>query len=115
MFQAYDSLTRIPPWAKETLAEHKNDRREHVYTEEQVMTTRDALMSTSCFDHCCVWQFEFAQTHDTLWNATQLELVHKGKMHSYCRMYWAKQVSPTWPHAIPAASFTHPLPDTELG
>ena len=32
------------------------------------------------------------KTHDTLWNAAQLELVHGGKMHGFMRMYWAKKI-----------------------
>jgi deoxyribodipyrimidine photo-lyase len=37
-------------------------------------------------------EFENAQTHDELWNAAQLEMVNKGKMHGYMRMYWAKKI-----------------------
>ena len=37
-------------------------------------------------------QFEQAKTHDKLWNAAQLELVHGGKMHGFMRMYWAKKI-----------------------
>jgi deoxyribodipyrimidine photo-lyase len=37
-------------------------------------------------------ELEAAQTHDNLWNAAQLEMVHKGKMHGYLRMYWAKKI-----------------------
>jgi deoxyribodipyrimidine photo-lyase len=32
------------------------------------------------------------QTHDDLWNAAQLEMVCRGKMHGYLRMYWAKKI-----------------------
>ncbi|KAJ0771265.1 putative deoxyribodipyrimidine photo-lyase [Helianthus annuus] len=35
---------------------------------------------------------EKAQTTDPLWNASQLEMVHHGKMHGYMRMYWAKKI-----------------------
>jgi deoxyribodipyrimidine photo-lyase len=35
---------------------------------------------------------EAAQTHDDLWNAAQMEMIHKGKMHGYLRMYWAKKI-----------------------
>jgi deoxyribodipyrimidine photo-lyase len=31
-------------------------------------------------------------THDDLWNATQREMVKRGKMHGYMRMYWAKKI-----------------------
>ncbi|KAI3822149.1 hypothetical protein L1987_09731 [Smallanthus sonchifolius] len=37
-------------------------------------------------------QLEKAQTADPLWNASQLEMVHHGKMHGYMRMYWAKRI-----------------------
>jgi deoxyribodipyrimidine photo-lyase len=33
-----------------------------------------------------------AKTHDELWNAAQLELVHGGKIHGFMRMYWAKKI-----------------------
>ena len=37
-------------------------------------------------------QFEQGKTHDKLWNAAQLEMVHGGKMHGFMRMYWAKKI-----------------------
>jgi len=37
-------------------------------------------------------QFETAKTHEGLWNAAQLELVHRGKLHGFMRMYWAKKI-----------------------
>ena len=58
-------------WAKDTLRAHASDPRDHVYSLEQ---------------------FEQAKTHDKLWNAAQLELVHGGKMHGFMRMYWAKKI-----------------------
>ncbi len=67
----YDSFTGFPGWAKETLNQHKDDKREFVYTKEQ---------------------FENAQTHEDLWNAAQNELIKTGKMHGYMRMYWAKKI-----------------------
>jgi len=67
----YDSPEAFPNWAKETLAAHLADRRDYLYTLEQ---------------------FEKAQTHDDLWNAAQIEMVRKGKMHGYLRMYWAKKI-----------------------
>ncbi len=68
---SYDSFSGLKPWAQETLAAHRNDVREYTYTFEQ---------------------FERAMTHDPLWNAAQLEMVHTGKMHGYMRMYWAKKI-----------------------
>ena len=67
----YDSFDGFPKWAKDTLDQHRDDRREYLYS---------------------VSQFENAQTHDELWNAAQLEMVKSGKMHGYMRMYWAKKI-----------------------
>lgn len=67
----YDSLEGCAGWAQETLEKHSIDKREHVYTRQQL---------------------EAGKTHDQLWNAAQLELVHKGKMHGFMRMYWAKKI-----------------------
>ncbi|EFN58989.1 CPD photolyase [Chlorella variabilis] len=67
----YDSLDAAYDWARQTLNDHRGDKREHVYTREQ---------------------FEKGQTHDKLWNAAQAEMVHFGKMHGFMRMYWAKKI-----------------------
>jgi deoxyribodipyrimidine photo-lyase len=67
----YDAFAGFPAWARKTLDEHRRDPRESLYT---------------------LAQFEQAQTHDDLWNAAQLEMVHNGKMHGYLRMYWAKKI-----------------------
>lgn len=67
----YDSFNGIPEWAKKTLNEHRKDEREYLYDTEQ---------------------FEHAKTHDHLWNAAQTEMITKGKMHGYMRMYWAKKI-----------------------
>lgn len=67
----YDSFWAFPKWARETLEKHAKDRREYIYTAEE---------------------FERARTHDDLWNAAQNEMVYKGKMHGYMRMYWAKKI-----------------------
>ncbi len=40
----------------------------------------------------CREQLEAGQTHDDLWNASQLEMVHTGKMHGFMRMYWCKKI-----------------------
>ena len=37
-------------------------------------------------------QFEAAATHDDLWNATQKELLLRGKIHGYYRMFWGKKI-----------------------
>jgi deoxyribodipyrimidine photo-lyase len=67
----YDSLECAPDWAHKTLAAHAGDRRPVVYTREQL---------------------ESAETHDELWNAAQLQMLHAGWMHNYMRMYWAKKI-----------------------
>jgi len=67
----YDNFEGFPSWAKKTLNEHRNDMRIYIYTPEQ---------------------FKNALTHDELWNAAQMEMVKKGKMHGYMRMYWAKKI-----------------------
>jgi deoxyribodipyrimidine photo-lyase len=35
---------------------------------------------------------EEAKTYDPLWNATQKELLLRGKIHGYYRMYWGKKI-----------------------
>ena len=67
----YDKVEGAHAWAQKTISEHKQDVREYLYTQEQ---------------------FENAETHDDLWNAMQLQMVHEGKMHGWCRMYWAKKI-----------------------
>lgn len=67
----YDSFQGFPDWAKKTLDKHSTDIREYVYTHDE---------------------FENAQTHDDLWNASQIQMVRTGKMHGYMRMYWAKKI-----------------------
>ena len=67
----YDSFDALPDWAKKTLTEHKDDRREYLYSLNEL---------------------ENAKTHDELWNAAQTEMVKSGRMHGYLRMYWAKKI-----------------------
>jgi deoxyribodipyrimidine photo-lyase len=67
----YDRFAGFPQWAKKTLNEHRNDVRRYLYPPEV---------------------FEKAGTHDDLWNAAQREMVKRGKMHGYMRMYWAKKI-----------------------
>ena len=66
-----DSLEALPDWARETMRRHRRDRRDPVYTREQ---------------------FERAGTGDALWNATQKELLLRGTIHGYYRMYWGKKI-----------------------
>lgn len=67
----YDSLRGLPSWAMNTLREHEGDPREFVYE---------------------LKDFELATTHDPYWNAAQKEMVLRGKMHGYMRMYWGKKI-----------------------
>lgn len=67
----YDVLAGAHEWAQKTLAAHRDDPREYIYT---------------------LQQFEKAETHDPLWNAMQQQMVKTGKMHGWCRMYWAKKI-----------------------
>ncbi|WP_026299157.1 deoxyribodipyrimidine photo-lyase [Deinococcus aquatilis] len=67
----YDTYDGLPDWAKRTLEEHAGDRREVLYTRDQL---------------------EQAETHDPYWNAAQNEMVRTGRMHNYMRMYWGKKV-----------------------
>lgn len=67
----YDSFDGFPQWAKVSLNLHRKDKREFIYS---------------------LREFEKAKTHDELWNAAQMEMVIKGKMQGYMRMYWAKKI-----------------------
>lgn len=67
----YDNFNGFHNWAQTSLNAHRSDTREYIYSQEQ---------------------FEQAITHDALWNAAQLEMMHTGKMHGYMRMYWAKKI-----------------------
>ena len=67
----YATYESLPEWAKKTMSEHLDDKREYVYTLEA---------------------FEKAQTHDPIWNAAQRQLIKEGRMHNYLRMLWAKKV-----------------------
>ena len=67
----YDNFSGFPAWAQESLNEHRNDKREFIYSKEE---------------------FEQAKTKDNLWNAAQTEMMQKGKMSGYMRMYWAKKI-----------------------
>ncbi|KAJ0802641.1 putative cryptochrome/DNA photolyase, FAD-binding domain-like superfamily [Helianthus annuus] len=50
------------------------------------------MLSTNVNTYSTLEHLEKAQTTDPLWNASQLEMVHHGKMHGYMRMYWAKKI-----------------------
>lgn len=65
------ALDNVPNWAQQTLRKHDGDARPWTYSRGE---------------------FERAATHDALWNATQKELLWRGKIHGYYRMYWGKKV-----------------------
>ena len=67
----YDAYRCLPNWARQTLAEHRRDRREYVYTRSRL---------------------EEADTHDEYWNAAMREMKFTGFMHNYMRMYWGKKI-----------------------
>jgi deoxyribodipyrimidine photo-lyase len=67
----YDQYDGLPPWARKTLSEHRLDKRQHLYSPQQL---------------------EAADTADPYWNAAQREMNLTGFMHNYMRMYWGKKV-----------------------
>jgi deoxyribodipyrimidine photo-lyase len=67
----YDRYDCLPEWARQTLAAHRRDRRENVYTFDQLAR---------------------ADTNDPYWNAAMREMLVTGYMHNYMRMYWGKKV-----------------------
>jgi deoxyribodipyrimidine photo-lyase len=67
----YDSFAALPSWARKTMAEHADDKREHTYTEKQLAA---------------------GETHDPYWNAAMREMRVSGYMHNYMRMYWGKKI-----------------------
>lgn len=68
---SYDSLDGAADWARASLELHAPDKREFVYSQEQL---------------------DKAQTHDPLWNGAQRQMALSGKMHGFMRMYWAKKI-----------------------
>jgi deoxyribodipyrimidine photo-lyase len=67
----YDKYSSLPTWAQNTLAKHARDPRPVVYTLEQL---------------------ENADTHDSVWNSAQQQLVTDGRIHNYLRMLWGKKI-----------------------
>ncbi len=84
-----DSLANLPDWTRQTLLNHAADQREPHYRRED---------------------FEQARTHDPLWNACQKEMLLRGKIHGYYRMYWGKKIiewSPTCQDALETMVHIH--------
>jgi deoxyribodipyrimidine photo-lyase len=77
-----DRLEGAADWARRTLAAHASDEREWLWDDDVL---------------------EAGDTHDPLWNAAQRQLVARGHMHGYVRMYWAKKIL-EW-RADPADAF----------
>jgi deoxyribodipyrimidine photo-lyase len=53
---------------------------------------------------------EKGETYDDLWNATQKELLLRGKIHGYYRMYWGKKTiewSATYDEAVKTMVYLH--------
>jgi deoxyribodipyrimidine photo-lyase len=67
----YDNYGCLPRWARQSLAEHRSDKRPHLYSRRQL---------------------ENADTHDPYWNAAMEEMKYTGFMHNYMRMYWGKKI-----------------------
>ncbi len=67
----YDSFGMLPGWARTTMREHRDDRREHLYDEAALA---------------------LGETHDRYWNAAMREMRVSGYMHNYMRMYWGKKI-----------------------
>jgi deoxyribodipyrimidine photo-lyase len=66
-----DSLSELPDWVRATLHAHRKDKRDPQYARNQ---------------------FEQGQTHNDLWNTAQKELLLRGTIHGYYRMYWGKKI-----------------------
>jgi deoxyribodipyrimidine photo-lyase len=85
----HDSLVVLPDWVQQTLGEHARDERDPSYAAAQM---------------------EKAETYDPLWNATQRELLLRGKIHGYYRMYWGKKIiewSKTYAAALKLMIYLH--------
>lgn len=67
----FKDFSSVPSWAKSSLESHKSDLRTYIYS---------------------IQELEKAETHDKLWNASQIQLIKEGKIHGYLRMYWAKKI-----------------------
>lgn len=64
-----DTTAALPAWARATLADHRGDEREALYSWESLARGR---------------------TDDALWNAAQHSLLTHGELHNNLRMTWGK-------------------------
>ena len=69
--EGYDKFESLPEWALKTMEDHRNDKRDYVYSYEEL---------------------EQSKTHDEIWNAAQTQLREEGIIHNYLRMLWGKKV-----------------------
>ena len=69
--ESFKDFSSIQNWAKISLNNHRLDIRPYLYSLQDL---------------------ENAKTHDKLWNATQIQLIKKGTIQGYLRMYWAKKI-----------------------
>lgn len=84
-----EGVADLPNWAIATMKEHAGDKRDPVYTAAEL---------------------EQANTYDALWNATQNELLLRGKIHGYYRMYWGKKIiewTKTYAEALRTMIYLH--------
>ena len=77
----YDNTGCVDNWARETIEKHDRDKRDTLYSLEQL---------------------ELAETYDELWNAAQTQMVRFGWMPNYLRMYWGKKIVEWTPNAATA-------------
>jgi deoxyribodipyrimidine photo-lyase len=86
-----ESLDALPDWCKRTMKKHARDKRPQIYSYDQLAR---------------------AETYDALWNAAQKELLLRGKIHGYYRMYWGKKIiewSRTYEDALRAMIDLHDI------
>lgn len=86
----YDRLQGGPAWGLATLLKHRDDPRPVLYPASVL---------------------EGGETADTLWNASQMEMVLTGRMHNYLRMYWVKKILEWTPDAETAFALSVDLND----
>ena len=67
----YDRYSSLSEWARKTLAEHRCDKRQRVYS---------------------IADLEGGLTNDPYWNAAMREMRVTGYMHNHMRMYWGKKI-----------------------
>lgn len=67
----YNEYYGLPKWARKTLEDHLSDPRQRIYDLKDL---------------------ESAKTEDPYWNIAQRELLEKGTIHNYLRMYWCKRL-----------------------